>query len=468
MTKAEAEMMTGLDIAFSGAVANSFDGQMKGFYTGAIVIDSIISRLPSHVKVSFHGHTWAGIDSEMTDNLIRSMYSGINLIIEERPDFQSLVPASLTRVIDEDVRFPRVTVTSLLSFSYSRSKAATLLGEGKRLGDTNSALLTRWDIGYRGGRLVNTPVSLNKMSPSKVNYARYRDSSYGAADMWFYGSKRNLYHFHKLYDRYCEMINLLGQQVGCVSDFSFGHVDSLMGKIIKKIRNLLRLWPTRIIKNLFFLLDYIYNYSVFIKAAEFNRPLEIFDINNHFLHSDFLQSTYKNSWLSEVCFESYRTEIVSQSNFLNGQQITLITYRNISEYPCGLQSSVQLLSERSWSTGEVPIPLKERGGFVLCDHSSLPLNLNFSLSFLNVLCEYIKFNRNTRVYLDTLDWNVQCREHPHLPGCFYIEAGGEENRAYIEKSGIKRSEITVLLCVRPGLIELGESMYSFYGTLIQS
>jgi hypothetical protein len=205
-------MIKKFNVLLSGSSVSTFDGSRLGFMTGVFVINHFLSdlNLRGIDNCQFYGHDFS-VDNA---NLVRKFYPGIKLITDQQPNFERDHLAKIKPFDKFETNFhrnrtamSRVSLQATSAFAFSRSKVAGMLQNTVGSTSKNSlGLLSRWDIGYRGSFIVNTPRIYNDFSDLKINLPYYKDNDTGCADMWIYGPLKEIGLFAASYDHHNDTI----------------------------------------------------------------------------------------------------------------------------------------------------------------------------------------------------------------------------------------------------------------------
>lgn len=426
-------------ILLSGSFRSSFDGSLKGALVGAILSDVLISKSKSDCP-QFFGHCWSLTDCEKV--FLISLYPGIILKCDKPIDANNILPIEVCRAIKNDVSYPRVSAESLLSFAKSRSEVVKLCKKyGNERDEEFGVLIARWDIGYRGSRFVNTPLLCDDIYGKSLILPLYSDSSYGSADMWFWGSWKYMSKFDGLEKFFENTIKNMYQ--GILNDTSKVRItgDSLFGSFVKKVRNVLFLFGNRELEEY---ISYFYNYSSSCRRREHSRKMLISDINNHYLHKLFLKKKFLPVKLVKSVQPRLTREGLHDSFLLAKTPVKVIGSSSLVKKLPGYGK--YFVDENQNTSNKV----------YLYGIEELNINHNFSIPFLRVLVLYISFKRHIRICLIGQDIESLIREHEDLPGVYYGNGSINAQCCFLQHS---QGEVFETLYVSNCSFRLGESNY---------
>jgi hypothetical protein len=205
-------MIKDFTVLLSGSSTSTIDGSKRGFMTGVIMINHFLSELniAKISEASFYGHDY----SLENEKLVKKFYPEIKLLTEQQPNFEREHLANIrpfdkyeTGIDRAKMGLSRATLQGTSAFSFSRSKVTSLIETTKDVTENGAlGLLTRWDIGYRGSFIVNTPRACDDIVNDKINLPYYKDNDTGFADMWIYGPLADLKLFADSYNHYKDTI----------------------------------------------------------------------------------------------------------------------------------------------------------------------------------------------------------------------------------------------------------------------
>lgn len=200
----------GIVIALSGHICRSKRGGMMPFWAGFM---NIQRALPRNIEINkIVGHSWS-IDQA---SVVEEVYGKGNFVFEKQPDFNSFIE-NLDKFEEGLNRskstWANVSVQSLLGNALGRSRVVSQIDQRDQ---SEACLLTRWDIGNSGTSDVNTIIVDPCFDLNFVYCPYFKEVDEGYADMWFFGSKKQI---TKLADFFEVCVDSLNQTNDYITKF---------------------------------------------------------------------------------------------------------------------------------------------------------------------------------------------------------------------------------------------------------